>query len=751
MDDKPDSKGLALEDAHVRTLNLRALLALSIIAVCVLIGIAALWFIPITLDSRHQSQTKNQFGHLLEAERQAIGKLSLEYSYWNEAVEKIIYERDTTWADSALGSYLHDSYGITNIQAESPDGEARYVYAPGESREGDFWKQASSDLKDMKQAALASDPSSPEVAHTFTVVDGTLYLLGITPFVAYQPTDLDPSQIHGVLLMARAVDESTLAAWSQRYGLTGLTLDTGEGEGTDNPEGNTAIAVRDAAGTPVARLTWQPTRLGRDMLLQATPWGVSVGILFLFATTVLIMNLGKLVRFARSNITELDQQKQKLYRQAMFDDVSNLHNRNYLISRLEEELSRIRRTGNSSIFIFLDLDGFKMINDTMGHSAGDDLLRQVGSRLVAAVRSEDVVCRFGGDEFCLLITGIEDGNANNAREVAEKISRQVISELEQPFTVDDKPVNIGASAGVVVIPDDTANIEDILRFGDLAMYKAKLVSGNMFIYYDRDFLHDINYRNAIRHKLEFAVPKKEFGLHYQPIHDMQTHRIVGFEALARWESDELGQIRPSQFIAIAEESDTIVRLGRWVIDEALRDARALEQVAGGRCFISINISGKQLMDPQFCEYLDERMSLYGVCADDIYLELTAGHEVCREPQGLDMLHEIRSRGIHLSLDDFGTGYASLNYLQQYPLSSVKVDQHFIANMMDDTKVKGIIRALVEMGESLDIRIVAEGVETKAQEQLLVELGCHWAQGYYYMEPKPMKSLTQNVSTARTDS
>lgn len=294
--------------------------------------------------------------------------------------------------------------------------------------------------------------------------------------------------------------------------------------------------------------------------------------------------------------------------------------------------------------------------------------------------------------------------------------------------MDDKPVHIGASAGIVVIPDDTSNIEDILRFGDLAMYKAKLVSGNTFIHYDQDFLHDINYRNAIRHKPEFAIPKTEFGLLYQSIHDMRTGQIVGFEALARWESEELGLIRPSLFIAIAEESDTIVRLGRLVLDEALREACRLREAAGGRCFVSISISGKQLADPQFCSYLDEHMDLYGVSPDDVHLELTGSYEVCRGENGLDMLHEIRSRGIHLSLDDFGTGYASLSYQQQYSLSCVKIDQDFICNMMGDIKVEGIIRALVQMGDPLEIRIIAEGVETEAQEQALVEFGCHWAQG-----------------------
>lgn len=413
-------------------------------------------------------------------------------------------------------------------------------------------------LDRLGNKVLASNPSSPEHAHTYALIDGTLFLITGSPFVAYQPTSLDTTRLHGVLFMARGIDEATLARWSERYSLPELTVAPG---GAGAEAGEASVSVTDVEGNAIARLEWLPAHPGRELLTRATPWGVSVAIMFLGATSLLVTNLGKLVRLARSNITELDHQKQKLFKQAMFDEVSSLHNRNYLISRLEEELSRIRRTATSSIFIFLDLDGFKMVNDTMGHSAGDDLLRQAGERLVESVRTEDVVCRFGGDEFCLLITGLEPEKTGNIREVAEKISHRVISKLERPFTVDDKPVNIGASAGIVIIPDDTANIEDILRFGDLAMYKAKLVSGNKFIYYERDFL--------------------------------------------------------------------------------------------------------------------------------------------------------------------------------------------VTNVMDEVKMEGIIRAVVQMAGALGIRIIAEGVETAEQEKTLSEPGCHWGQGFYYPKPRPHESLRLTLpATAR---
>lgn len=742
MEDKPDPQTSALEDAQVRALNTRTLLAFCVVIACLVATAAAVWIIPLAYDKRNLTHSRDHLQQGLLAEGERIGQAGLEHSYWNQAVEKVIYEQDAGWADSELGSYLQKTYGIENIRAEDRAGNHRYTYAPDDNPTQPIWEQSRSRLDRLGAKVLASAPSSPEHAHTYTMIDGTLFLIAGSPFVAYQPTRLDTSKLHGVLFIARAIDEATLSRWSERYGLPGLEIAPAAASGED---GAASISVPGIEGNPVAWLKWQPVHPGQAMLMRAAPWGVSLAILFVVAASVLIMNLEKLVRLARINITELGHQKQKLFRQAMFDEVSNLHNRNYLISRLEEELSRIRRTGNSSIFIFLDLDGFKMVNDTMGHSAGDDLLHQVGQRLVASVRAEDVVCRFGGDEFCLLITGLETSEASSIRAIAEKISGQVISKLEHPFTVDDRPVNIGASAGIVMIPHDTANIEDILRFGDLAMYRAKLESGNRFIYYERDFLHDINYRNAVRHKLESAVPKKEFDLHYQPIHEIASRRIVGFEALARWDSEDLGLIRPGQFIAIAEESDTIIRLGRWIIDEALRDARTLRDLAGGKGFIAINISQKQLADPQLCEYLEERMDLYGLDPDDVHLELTESYRLGRESDDLEMLQTLRSRGIHLSLDDFGTGYASLSWLQKYPLSTVKIDRAFVANVMEDVKMGGIIRAVVQMAESLDIRVIAEGVETEDHERKLIELGCHWAQGFYYSKPKPIGSLQQTLT------
>jgi len=745
MAGQPTSHVYALEHAQLRALNARVLAAFTAIVLCLLATGAAAWIIATELDSRDIAQSRHQLEGTLEQRGEQLGDLALEYSYWNEALEKILYEQDVAWADAGVGDFLNSSRGVTHVLAVHRDGEVTYSYSARDAGEEVPWDSARAALDRIADDVLGSNPDLPRHAHTYAMVEGMPYLIVSAPFIAYEPTSRDTSGAHGVLFLARRIDVETQSIWGERLGLTGIEVSSPVASVETADEREPWIPVTDATGQVIAQLSWEPPRHGRNMLASAVPWGVSVALVFLAAGGVLVTSVARLVRTARSNITELDQQKEKLYKQAMIDEVSNLHNRNYLISRMEEEIARIRRTKTSSIFIFLDLDGFKMVNDTMGHSAGDALLRQVGERLVASVRSEDVICRFGGDEFCILITGLQMHEEPDVHQVAEKISRQVIAELDTPFTVGEQQLEISASAGIVIIPEDSANIEDILRFGDLAMYKAKLETGSTFIYYDREFLHDVNYRNAVRHKLESAVGQKEFCLHYQPILEMDTHKVVGFEALARWDSEKLGVVRPGQFIPIAEESDTIIRLGRWVIDEALRDLRDLREAVGGSCFIAINVSEKQLEDPRFCDYLDERMDLYGVEPDQVYLELTESYRFGYQMENLNMLRRIRARGVHLSLDDFGTGYASLSYLQQYPLSTVKIDHTFVANMMDDTKMAGIIRAVIQMANSLGIRIVAEGVETEEQERALGELGCHWVQGFHYARPAPLDV----VRTART--
>lgn len=739
MPEAVNSKESITEDQQVNRLNIRVLAAFCVSVICVVAVALAAWQLPLVIDARDAERAERQVAEHIANATDRLGAAALDHSYWNEAVEQLIYEQDASWADNQMSTYLASVHHVARVLTLDSKGDAVYEYAADEAPGSDLWSEVESEVRSLRGEILSGSPSSPEYATANVMVDGRLYLLAASPFVSYQPTSLDTDIFHGTLVVARVIDSSVLTAWASRMGLEQMRLEAPDAATGD---GGPMVPLRNAAGDAVADLHLEPARFGQSALATIAPWGASLAVIFLVASTVMLSSLRHLVRSARSNIAELDEQKARLFQQAMFDDVSKLHNRNYLISRLEEEIAHVRRANSSAVFIFLDLDGFKRINDTMGHSAGDSLLRQVGERLVASVRDEDVVCRFGGDEFCILVTGLQERDAAAVRKLAEGLSTKVIAELERPFMVDDKPVKVGGSSGIVVIPDDTTDVEDILRFGDLAMYEAKRESGNAYIHYRQDFLHDINFRNAIRHKLDLAVPKSELGLHYQPIYDMASRKVVGYEALARWHSPELGSIPPSQFIAIAEETDTIVQLGRWVIEEALRDARALQKSTRDSCFIAINVAEKQLADPDFCDFLEERMGYYNVYPGDVHIELTESYRFGREQEEIQRLLRISEKGVQVSLDNFGTGYASLSYLQDYPLSTVKIDRNFVANVLTDSKMQGIIGAVVHMAQSLGIRVIASGIETTEQEKALLDLGCYWGQGFHYAYPAELETFVK---------
>ncbi len=739
MPEATNSKVEVTEDQQVNKLNARVLAAFCVCALCVVAVVLAAWQLPRVIDDRDAERTQRHITQHMANEMERLGASALEHSYWNDAVDRVVYEQDAAWGDNQMSTYLARVYDAERILALNSRGDPVYEYAADGVDAGNLWTELEPELRALRGDLLSGSPSNPEFATSPVMVDGQLFLLAASPYITYQPTDYDTDIFHGTLFLAREVDEAVLSTWASQLGLGRLWVEASDGASGD---GYTMVPLRTHAGAAVAQLHFEPARLGQSVLNTIAPWGATLAVIFLVASTVMLSNLRQVVRSARSNIAQLDEQKRRLFQQAMFDDVSRLHNRNYLISRLEEEIAHVRRANSSAIFIFLDLDGFKRINDTMGHSAGDALLRQVGERLVASVRDEDVVCRFGGDEFCILVTGLQERDASALRKLAENLSQKVIAELERPFTVDDKPVKVGASSGIVVIPDDTTDVEDILRFGDLAMYEAKRESGNAFIHYRQDFLHDINFRNAIRHKLDLAVPKSELALNYQPIYDMATRKVVGYEALARWHSAELGAIPPSQFIAIAEETDTIVQLGRWVIEEALRDARALQKSTEDGCFIAINVAEKQLADPGFCDFLEDRMAHYNVYPGDVHIELTESYRFGREKAEIQRLLRISEKGVQVSLDNFGTGYASLSYLQDYPLSTVKIDRNFVANVLNDSKMQGIVGAVVHMAQSLGIRVIASGVETVDQERALLELGCHWGQGFHYAYPAELETFVK---------
>jgi diguanylate cyclase (GGDEF)-like protein/PAS domain S-box-containing protein len=421
---------------------------------------------------------------------------------------------------------------------------------------------------------------------------------------------------------------------------------------------------------------------------------------------------------------------------AYHDALTGLPNRILLMDRLEHATSRAERYGNRLALLFIDLDRFKTINDSLGHSVGDALLQAVAGRMQALVRDEDTLARLGGDEFVVFLEDIEDGL--DAANVAEKI----IHALEKVLHIGDYPLHVSASIGVSLYPDDGTDAETLMKHADAAMYKAKEGGRNAFHFYEHGITERAMRRIQLESKLRNAVEQHALTVFYQPLVTLVNGRICGAEALLRWTDPQEGAISPDHFIPLAEDTGLIIRIGEWVIREvclALKrwDAQgiALDDFA-----MHINLSGKQLLQKDLPQRLAAMFAELGVAPERITLELTESSIMESETLGRDILTELRKTGVRIAIDDFGTGHSSLSRLKLLPISELKIDRSFIRDIAVDNNDAAIVQAILAMAASLDLEVIAEGVETEDQETFLRQHGCLLGQGYYYARPMPERDM-----------
>ena len=452
---------------------------------------------------------------------------------------------------------------------------------------------------------------------------------------------------------------------------------------------------------------------------------------------------GSLVRDAKGSplfligqiedVTERRALREQLALIAITDPLTGLPNRTLFMEHLENALRRSEESGHPVALMFLDLDRFKMVNDGIGHDAGDRLLRRVGQRLLGALRTDDVLARFGGDEFTVLC------EVANEHEVVEVVGR-LRQAMATPIVEPDFEQFVSLSIGVALSPSGSMAPSVLLRCADVAMYQAKhLGPGRFVIYEDRDEGDAGRYLRT-SNELHRAILQSQLVLHYQPFVDVDNLRLVGTEALVRWQHPERGLLAPGEFIELAEECGLIVQLGAWVLAEACRQgaqwivARSEAGVTGRVPAMSVNISPQQLSEPGFIEVVARVLVDTGFPADSLWLEITEG-ALLRDPvAAIGILEGLRALGVHLSIDDFGTGYSSLSYLKRLPVEALKIDRSFVEQLDDGADDRAIVEAIVALGRALGIRVVAEGIERPGQAIELAGLGCHLAQGFLYAKP-----------------
>ena len=443
------------------------------------------------------------------------------------------------------------------------------------------------------------------------------------------------------------------------------------------------------------------------------------------------------------DVTDLRRANEEIEHLAFYDPLTGLPNRRLLLDRLGQALVLSQRSGKVGALLFLDLDHFKDLNDTLGHEVGDELLQAVAQRLLANVRVADTVARLGGDEFVVMLSDLST-STQEAAAMAQRIGEKILRGLSEPYLLRGHTHQGAASIGATLFGASAQSAIELLRQADIAMYQVKARRGNALCFFDPKMQTAINDRAQLEADLRQALVAQQLVLHYQPQATLQGD-VIGAECLLRWQHPQRGMVPPGQFIAVAEESDLILHIGQWVLHSACTQlARWQEQPQWAHLQLSVNVSARQFRQSDFVHQVIETLQVTGARAHLLTLELTESLVLDNVEDAIDKMHQLRTKGVRFSVDDFGTGYSSLAYLTRLPLHQLKIDQSFVRNLGARATDDVIVQTIIGMGRNLDLEVIAEGVETEAQKAILAGHGCDLYQGYLLARPMPVADFERSL-------
>lgn len=464
------------------------------------------------------------------------------------------------------------------------------------------------------------------------------------------------------------------------------------------------------------------------------PGNIVSMILITLVNIAIAITIGFLVEKIKKEQRSLQKAISKMEFMAYHDNLTGLPNRWYFETRLESALEEAKQRNMLIAVMFIDLDRFKLINDSLGHMTGDILLKDMAKRLSANLNNGEFLARQGGDEFIVFLTDLDN------KEKAEERVFSIHQLIQVPFLINNNEYLLSSSIGISLFPNDGATIEELIQHADIAMYSAKEVGKNGFQFYNQTQLQEINDVVKIEAQLRKALQQNEFTLHYQPLIDLFTKKIIGMEALVRWKNPELGLISPSEFIPLAEEIGVIVKLGEWVLKESCVQARILSDLMNSPMRVAVNISSKQFQDEHFVDIVQHALEETGLAPNQLELEITESVSLGNMDHVILKLNMLKKLGITIAIDDFGTGYSSISYLKHLPIDTLKIDQSFVRNMLGSSKDRALVESVISLSKSFGFNVTAEGVETLEQLNILQAFNCGQAQGYYFSKPLPIKDF-----------
>jgi diguanylate cyclase (GGDEF)-like protein len=674
-----------------------------------------------------------------------IGHAQESATLWDEAVSHVrAASPNLAWLHTNMGVWLHDYAGANEVYIV--DARGRPFYAMREGRQ--VLPETYIAVEHVTEPMIARlrrmhgvparrgdglamlSPGQADLA----ILRGRPAIVSIKPILSNSGSLPQAPGSEAIHVAVEYLDDGFFARIGRQYGLANAHYAIAPEAG----RGLRSVALRDRAGGTVGYLVWTPFAPGSQVTAALGP---ALALVLLLSVAVIYVLASRLARRTH----DLEESRQHAQHRAMHDELTGLGNRAMFEARLDEALSRSRRHKSLLALLYIDLDRFKQVNDTLGHPAGDTLIRQVARRLVAEVRGYDIVARVGGDEFAIIIGEPED------RFAVERICARIVAELERPFDLAGSQAFIGASIGVAVAPAHGLDRTELTRKADIALYKAKTDGRSRYLFFTPDMDVDVRSREETYRELRLALTDcdRQLEVHYQPIYSIgkrgvEPGRMVGVEALLRWHHPEHGLVGPAEFIRSAEETGLIEVLGDWVLRRAIDDARAWPSLR-----VAVNVSPIQLRSRKFVDTVRQVLAEGGVAPERLEVELTETALMAASGDVARCLAELRRLGVACALDDFGTGYSSLSHIRDFAVDRVKIDRSFV-NAVDTVAGAALVEAIVGLARANGLRLTAEGVEEPEQYTFLRRVGCHEVQGYLFSRPVPAERITAMLAQTQPE-